>query len=189
MFIVFKKMKYAHRQVGKYNIHVFDDVFTLHEKENFYKFFSNSMFKIGWADSVELQDQNKLFLHSSYSPADVLNSGFVDALRNKQHAELNAVLNQKTLKTAVVNLSTPANSYQAHSHQEGLSVLYYANLRWQEEWAGETMFFSEDLKDVVFTSPYVPGRIIVFDNPLPHSIRAQSIAGPQYRFTFASFWD
>ena len=182
-------MKYVKHQIGKYNVHVFDDVFTLREKENFYKFFSNSMFKIGWGDSIELHEQHKKFLFSDYSGSDVVNSGFVDALKHKQCVELNAILNKKTLKTAVVNLSTPANSYQAHSHEEGLSMLYYANLRWQEEWAGETMFFSEDLKDVVFTSPYVPGRIIVFDNPLPHSIRAQSIAGPQYRFTFASFWD
>lgn len=182
-------MKYTHHQINKYNIHVFDDVFTWHERENFYKFFSDSMFKIAWGDSVEIHEQHKKFLYSSYSDNDIVNSGFVSALQQKQYVEIEDVLSQKTLKTAVVNLSTPANSYQAHSHTEKTSMLYYANLRWQEEWAGETMFFSEDLKDIVFTSPYVPGRIILFDNPLPHSIRAQSMAGPQYRFTFASFWD
>lgn len=182
-------MKYTRHQLGKYNLHVFDDVFTLREREKFYLFFSGSMFKLGWADSVEVHEQNKKFLYSDYSADDVAASRFFTTIQNKQDTLLNDLLNSRKLKTAIVNLSTPSNSYQAHSHDEGLSLLYYANLRWQEEWAGETMFFSEDLKDVVFTSPYTPGRIILFDNPLPHSIRAQSMAGPQYRFTFASFWD
>jgi hypothetical protein len=180
-------MKHVHHKIGKYNIHTFDDVFLLNEREKFYMFFSGSMFKLGWGDSVEVHEQHKKFLHSNYSADDVSNSNFFTTIQNKQAPALHDLLNNRKLETAVVNLSTPSNSYQAHTHDEGLSLLYYVNLRWQEEWAGETLFFSEDLKDVVFTSPYTPGRIILFDNPLPHSIRAQSMAGPQYRFTFASF--
>ena len=180
-------MQYKHIQVGKYNIHILDDVFTLSEREWFYMFFSKSMFKLGWEDSIELHEKHKQYLYSEYASQDVNNSKFFTTLHGKQYAEINHIFQDKKPTLSVVNLSTPAYSYLAHSHSEKLSLLYYANLRWQENWAGETMFFSEDLKDVVFTSPYTPGRIVIFDNPLPHSIRAQSMEGPQYRFTFASF--
>ena len=182
-------MQYKHIQVGSYNIHVFDDVFTLHEREKFYSYFSSSAFKLGWGDSVELHEQGKKYLHSKYTAEDIQKSNFISVLDQKNNLDLNKLLTGMAVTGAVVNLSTPAYSYVSHGHNQKLSMLYYANLRWQEDWAGETMFFSEDLKDVLFTSPYTPGRIIIFDNPLPHSMRAQSMSGPQYRFTFAAFLD
>ena len=46
-----------------------------------------------------------------------------------------------------------------------------------------------DKKDIIYTSPYTPGRIIVFDATIPHAIRPQSVIGPKFRFTLASFFD
>lgn len=87
----------------------------------------------------------------------------------------------------IANLSTSASVHHSHTHPEKLVTLYYANLEWKEEWEGETMFFDED-GEVEFTSRYVPGRILIFDGSMPHTIRAQSHAGPHYRFSISYFW-
>jgi hypothetical protein len=47
------------------------------------------------------------------------------------------------------------------------------------------LFFSESMKDIVFASPYTPGRIIAFNAKIPHAIRPQSTLASHYRFTFA----
>jgi len=56
------------------------------------------------------------------------------------------------------------------------------NVDWREEWAGETIFYDES-NEIIFCSPYKPGRMIVFDGTIPHTIRPQSIISPNYRFS------
>jgi hypothetical protein len=68
-------------------------------------------------------------------------------------------------------------------------VLYYVNLEWQDGWHGETLFYDESLKNIVFASPYIPGRIVVFDGSIPHTIRPQSYIASHYRFTFALIYN
>ena len=38
-------------------------------------------------------------------------------------------------------------------------------------------------KDILESSPYVPNRAIIFDGEIKHTIKAQNIMGPSYRFT------
>ena len=133
-------MKHKRYQFGKYAVNVFDDVFGLSDREFFYKFFSISKFQIGWGDSVELQDGGKKFFFSLYSEQDIHNSKFFQTLTDKNHAEINTILDGLRVSKAVVNLTRPTESYQAHSHNTGMSLVYYANLRWQEEWAGKLCF-------------------------------------------------
>ena len=35
---------------------------------------------------------------------------------------------------------------------------------------------------------FTPGRIIIFNGTVPHSIRPQSFNAPQYRFTVSTFF-
>ena len=85
----------------------------------------------------------------------------------------------------VINLSTPSDVNYVHTHPEDKILLYYVNAEWREGWHGETQFYSEDLKQIQFSSPYTPGRLILFNANIPHTIRPQSIIGPQFRFTLA----
>jgi len=67
--------------------------------------------------------------------------------------------------------------------------LYYPNLHWEDGWEGETRFFNKHNRDeIVYTSVYKPGRIILFDGEIPHQIGTQSITGPKYRFTIGVFF-
>ncbi len=165
---------------GDKRIAVYDDVFDLHYKNNIYLFAKNSNFIIGWEDSNTFEKQSSKFLHSLYSFEDVERLGILEKIATSQAA--NELVGYKLHKT-VLNLSTPSDVNYVHVHTEDKVLLYYVNLDWLDGWYGETLFYSESGKDVVFASPYTPGRLIAFDAKIPHTIRPQSHIATHYRFT------
>lgn len=166
-------------------IRVYDDMFDFGYRCDIYNFIKQSYFKIGWQDS-SVPEKSYEFLHASYSKEDMDKLEFFKKIENTPIIEHFKRLEYKFTK---VNLSTPSDANFIHSHSEKLAILYYVNLDWQDGWHGETIFYDEYGKDIVFTSPYVPGRIIVFDASIPHAIRPQSTIGPKFRFTLSSFFD
>ena len=77
----------------------------------------------------------------------------------------------------------PDDVHYLHIHQKQQVCLYYVNLDWRDGWHGETLFYDNKGEEIVYTSKYTPGRIIVFSDNQVHSIRPQSHTGPQFRFT------
>ena len=163
-------------------IRVYDDVFDFAYKQDIYAFVTKSLFQIGWADGSLIENKKHMFLHSAYSETDLNRLGYLDRIANSPVAK---ETEGYKLVHAVVNLSTPSDINFVHSHPEDKVILYYVNLEWNDGWHGETLFYSDNLKDIVFASPYTPGRIIVFDAKTPHTIRPQSHLAAFYRFTFA----
>jgi SM-20-related protein len=90
---------------------------------------------------------------------------------------------------SVLNVTVTSDCHFTHTHAEKRIALFYLNLEWKDGWHGETLFFSKDGKEIVYASRYTPGRVIVFDGCIPHSIRPQSREGPQYRYTLATIFD
>ena len=168
-------------------IDVFDGLFPLKFREHAFEMFEKSLYRIGWADSLEPEKRKyDQFLHSVYDETDYNNLGILKYMNEcPQVVEL---LEGLSFKKGYVNVSNPSDVNYVHSHFEAKVVLYYGNLSWVEGGHGETNFYSEDLSEVQFTSPYTPGRLIIFDGKVPHCLRPQSIVGPKYRFTFASIW-
>ena len=166
-------------------IQIYDDVFDFSYKFKLYQCIKNSLFQIGWKDSTVIEKSYE-FLHSAYSKEDMDKLEFFKKLENSPIMDHFEGLEYKHTK---VNLSTPSDANFVHAHPEKLAILYYVNLDWQDGWHGETIFYDENGKDIIFTSPYTPGRIIVFDATIPHAIRPQSTIGPKFRFTLASFFD
>jgi Rps23 Pro-64 3,4-dihydroxylase Tpa1-like proline 4-hydroxylase len=166
-------------------IYVFDDLFELEWRTHAYEFVKNSMFTVvGARDQGDIHYSEHQYLHSKYSPEDVERFGIVQSIKDEKLLSLITGKEMRPHFGAVVNLSIPLDTYFVHSHKN-TTMLYYANIRWREDWGGETLFFTEDMSEVVYTSVYKPGRVIVFDGSIPHTIRPQSRYAPQYRFTFA----
>ena len=166
-------------------IQVYDDIFDFRYRDKIYNFIKKSLFQVGWADS-SMPEKSYEFLYSEYSKEDVNKIGFLKKIENTSIMEHLKGLEYKHTK---VNLSTSSDANFVHAHPEKLAILYYVNMDWQDGWHGETHFYDENGKDIIFTSPYTPGRIIVFDATIPHAIRPQSTIGPKFRFTLASFFD
>ena len=166
-------------------IQIYDDVFDFRYRYRIYDFIKKSYFQIGWVDS-SVPEKSYEFLHSSYSKEDMDRMGFFEKIENTPIMDHLKGLEYKHTK---VNLSTSSDANFVHAHPEKLAILYYVNFDWQDGWHGETIFYDEYGKDIIYTSPYTPGRIIVFDATIPHAIRPQSVIGPKFRFTLASFFD
>ena len=163
-------------------LRVYDNVFDMDYRAQVYKFATESLFRIGWADSVLAENKKYQFLHSTYSKDDLDRLGFLS------HLEQTPVANETlgfTLSNCVLNLSTPSDINFIHTHPEDRVLLYYVNLEWHDGWHGETMFYDESGKEVVFASAYTPNRLIAFDAKIPHTIRPQSHLAPHYRLTLA----
>ena len=164
------------------SIKVYDNVLDLGQRQHLYSFVARSKFIIGWADGAILENRQNKFLHSVYSNEDLDNFKLFDYL---QGTEVSKDLEGYTVDQAIVNLSMPSDYNYVHGHTQDKVLLYYVNLEWQDGWHGETLFFDEPCKDVVFASQFTPGRFILFDASIPHTIRPQSIIAAKYRFTFA----
>ena len=73
-----------------------------------------------------------------------------------------------------------------HAHWDKQIALYYVNLDWKDGWYGETLFYDPlNLQKIDFASSFIPGRILLFDGSIPHTIRPQSIKGPKFRMTLS----
>lgn len=164
------------------SIRVYDDTFTRFYREQIYNFVKKSLFQIGNADGGLPEYQRNHFLQSAYSEADVEKLGILPALNDTKIAD---EIKGRQLVRTLVNLSMPSDTYFAHIHPEEVVLLYYANLEWQESWHGETMFFNDAQDEVVYSSIYKPGRIIIFNGRIPHAVRPPSASAPMYRFTLA----
>jgi SM-20-related protein len=167
------------------SIYIFDNVSTKAQHQKFYAFVTRSNFNIGFSDNEAIETNNYKYLHSRYSLEAIIESGFKEILEQSEAWEL---IKDKEVDRATINLSTPSDINFIHTHINTLTAIYYVNLDWKPEWAGETLFYSEDLKDIIYASPYTPGRLIIADGEIPHTIRVQSDSAPHYRFTFAIFF-
>lgn len=168
------------------NIYVYDNLFDYRFRDSMFMFIKNSFFLIGWEDSVTQEGLGYKNLHSRYSSEDNKQSGFTETIYKSDAARH---LKDLEVTQSVVNLSKPSDVNFIHTHPEKLVLLYYANLTWKNHWYGETLFFSEDEKEIELALPYTPGRLVIFDGKIPHSIRPQSFASDQYRFTFSTFFN
>lgn len=165
-------------------INVYDNVFDKRFQDEVFTFAFKSFYKIGWEDNEESIGHK--YLYSKYSHEDVDNLGILEKLKNTPVAHH---LEGMQLQRAVVNLSTPSDTYFSHTHPEDLVILYYINTDWLSSWAGETLFYTEDMKKIRFASPFTPNRVMAFDGRIPHVIRPQNHKAPSHRFTLALFFN
>ena len=165
-------------------IYVFDDVFEHNWRRNSFKYLLKSRYTLGWTDQEDPAHYEQ-YLHCPLSDEETDNYGI---LKNICDPDVVKLIQGKRLDNTVANLSCHSDVYFAHTHKN-TSMLYYANPYWKEEWAGETIFYNENCSEAVFVSVYKPGRVIIFDGSIPHTIRAPSRKAPNFRFTLAMFFN
>lgn len=173
--------------IGPRSIKVYDDVFDFPFRYSFYDYLENSAFRIGWSDRSTVEKDKDRFLHVSFSQEDLDNCGILEKIY--ENKEISQDLQGLTLTRVIGNLDTISDSHFVHIHDEKVGLLYYADLEWQNGWHGETIFYDDTLKNIVFASPYVPGRILVFDGAIPHAARPPSPCAKKFRFTMSLFFN
>jgi hypothetical protein len=170
-------------------ITVYDDVFGWMQSSSIYEDMFKIDYAIGWQDHFNGAEK---FLHSHWGEQgweEANNFGddhFINCLRlSKPFAEFE---NRKLIKS-VVNLTTSSDTNEAHCHPGQDVLLYYSNPEWKAEWQGETFFLDPLGKDIIYTSPYVPNRMIKFDGNILHRFNNQTKSAPKFRFSISTFFE
>lgn len=85
---------------------------------------------------------------------------------------------------AYINHSVYGDAYYMHRDLSAVTVLYYANLFWETDWGGETIYFDDDNDAQVVVSPR-PGRLVVSRGAILHRGTVPTRDCPQGRLTIA----
>lgn len=89
---------------------------------------------------------------------------------------------------AYTNLALSTDALFAHTDclpdQRDFTALWYLCTAWNENWAGETVFYNQDNEIALSTLPK-PGRLVLFDGRIRHAGRPPSRIAEQARYTFA----
>jgi hypothetical protein len=112
--------------------------------------------------------------------------GFFELLSNNH--PLTNLLKDRIMERAYINLGIPSDAHRLHDDmsEEGyMTLLYYMNPFWMMDWGGETIFLDSN-GEIGYTSPFVSGRVLVFDSSILHAARVQTCESNAYRFTFAA---
>ena len=171
-------------------IHIFDNAIDHKGKLYFYRMLKSLSYKCINFDLGLPTGDHEPKLRSDITPQLSDDLKFFESIQIAECANL--IKNFKILHM-YVNLGIPTDYNEIHTDVGGsilptnqfMTLLYYANPEWNLNWGGETVFYSEALDTVEFISFFVPGRIVIFDQAIPHSARTQSISANKYRFTLA----
>ena len=169
-------------------IHVFDDVFSFNDRIKFYNFLRNSQYVIIGGGGQTIEDMSSMALQCMFTELDINALGMIQILPK----EINDIFeNYKLTRPYSLLVSYLQKSHfhvdnHPNENQKVYTLLYYANLTWQNDWGGETVFLNKNADEVIYTSLYKPGRIIIFDSTIPHKPCTQTFNAPQFRFTFVT---
>mgnify|MGYP003659996287 CR=1 FL=1 len=153
-------------------IETFDNVFKENVRSDIYLLAITTNYQIGWDDTAVFEHRQFPCLHHRLSKQEW---GQLDLISRTQNQQLQNKINDLKFVSATINLAVPSSIQFPHSE-------------WKNEYYGETLFYDEFGEEIIYSSIYKPGRCVLFDGKIPHSIRPSSHVAPQYRFTlFVSF--
>jgi Rps23 Pro-64 3,4-dihydroxylase Tpa1-like proline 4-hydroxylase len=185
----FSKIKHKEVVVGKdKSIHVYDGIFDYSQISGIYNALVNKPFVLKNANRPDVQDMQDRKLVSVLDPSTLDSLHFFDGA-------LDTIIGEQIPSDdyahfrSYTNLGLYTDTHEVHADhyfdRAGKTLLYYVNETWIKDWGGETVFLDESANEIIYTSSFVPGRVVIFDSNIPHSAKPQSIDGPAYRFTMA----
>jgi len=177
------KISYPHPEIT-----IYDNVFDWDLNKSLMLTCTKIPYFIGWEDSF---NEAESFLHSRITrdmwqnrKKDQNLDNFLNPLINSE--PFRDIDETKIIQT-VVNCDTTTDCHTVHTHLNQNVILYYVNTEWKDGWGGETFFYDKYGKDILFTSPYTPNRMICFNGELVHRFNGPNRIGPKYRFSISTF--
>ena len=175
------------KDINNRKLYIEDSAFSRAYQETLYEYASRSSnYQLGFGDTDAIERSQYKYYTANMDGQAIEQIKLFEEL---EKTEVGKLTEGKQLARCTINTSTNGQVNFAHTHPDQLSLLYYINLDWKPEWAGETLFYNEAVDEVEFTSMYKPNRLILFEGEIPHSLRCQSVIGPEYRFSLAMFFN
>jgi len=165
---------------------IFDNVFGISAQTRIFENLLSLNYFLGWNDRED--KNNYRYLYSQLDINWLNHLGFFQSVENK---DLYDFLENKNFnpQKIVVNVSVPGYFYVPHSHPSWYALVYYANLEWEEHWAGETLIYNGAGKEANICVPYTPNRVLLLDKDIPHALRPPTFSAPFYRFSISIFFE
>lgn len=167
-----------HTSSGK-TIEIFKDALSYRERQIIYGFVTRSNFRIYEYDHMFTKYKNQT--SSPYSQQDIENLGILSIPSVKKILQS---YDFTEVTQCRVNAATNSEYDTPHFDNCRYTMLYYANIKWQLEWGGQTLFLNESLNKVEHCSLVEPGKIIVFDGSIPHMIVPPTSYAEDFRLVF-----
>lgn len=168
---------------------VIDNVYPAWAVEQLFHAAKMSYYKFGWRDQFwnDVNGQDRI-LYCDLSSDDVDNFGFLKEpmLQNERLIEL---IGGRECWRSVINLADPSNCFCPHTHPDKDVMVYYMNPRWNTEWAGETIIYSDHDDEAEYAVSLKPARVTWLSAGTRHSLRPPSIVAPEMRFTLAAMFE
>jgi len=180
-------MKYKeHITASGHKIQIWDGIYDYATQVSILRGITESTYKFSSTYDNEVEAQE-----GTWSVYSDLNVNMSEAFFTGRSTELQKELNGMTPFRMWINASTKETDHSFHpdSVDPGCkSLLYYANIKWDRNWDGYTIWRTPNLEDIEFVSDYVPGRIIIFDSIIPHKASVASKRASPFRFTVNTIW-
>ena len=183
------------------DIFIYDNVFESHQIQKMYEYIQKSYFKLSMNDDDYNEYKTKFSqtFGSKYDENDLRYFGILDFLPIEIKQKFN--MTYDTYNRCIVNCITPLDTHYPHddssypvedtgtfgeandNNNVKWSLIFYCNLKWEVEWGGDTLFLSDDRKDINHISQCKVNRLVVFDAKIPHLIRPSTMSAPYYRWS------
>jgi len=167
------------------DIKIMDNLFPYHFVHSLYAFTLNSHYVCLHISNNLSKDVNQATRFACYlSKQDFIKTGLVSYLRRIAN-ELGQDL---FLVQYYIGHYTKSTSTSAHvdisNDLNGITILIYPNIEWDDMWAGDIKFYSEDSSFHKLVD-FKPGRVIVFDSSIRHKVMPLSCLAQMDRFSFS----
>ncbi len=159
------------------DIIVYDGIFSQQELFEIYLHIDNRDYRKHNLDDVLHHNKQVDVKWSS----EIKNSEILfEILLSKYSTSISEIKDQKyNLLRTYVNYAVPGtvdliHDDAPHYKKNHYTLLHYGNFTWHSNWHGETVFYDSNYSEILFTSVFKPGRIILFDSSIPHCARPPS---------------
>ena len=98
--------------------------------------------------------------------------------RDIQSEELISLIDGRHPSRVICNLTQPQNVHYNHSHAGQHSLVYYMNLDWDDDWAGETIVYKDNGEDIAACIPFRPGQVLWLEEGSPPFSEGSFAGGP-----------
>lgn len=161
---------------------IFDGVLSCHEHDAVYGYCINSLYTLKHLSDPKIDSFSNNRFVSVLTPEQIRTLP-----TTKLFFELTADINLPSqIKSVYINSYDKLSSCSAHVDcaKPALTMLYYANTKWDIDWGGETLFFN-NAKEIAFGSVFKPNRVVLFDSRILHIAKMPTIKANASKFSIA----
>ena len=182
--------RYTHTTKSNKSIEIFDNVYGYQKQIQLIKWILRQNFTFNIANDAVLTDQKSNINLSS--KVDWTRDDYIQRFELETIEPVYEKIKNKNLTRCWINASTSNHVPRYHPDNftdNSITILYYVNLKWDIDWDGQTIFRSDDMKEIEYVNDFVPGRLCMFDSSIPHKGTIPNSQAPVFRFTMNSTWE